>query len=183
MMRISLSKLKLLIIDEVCKVSSLNLAYIHLRLDEIFAKDEWFGGVNMLFVGDILQLPPVNGAAVFEKVNNRSITNKLGCMTSINIWQENVVYDELTINERQKKDQAFSSMLNEVRQGCPSQSTLQAQRVITSPTVDKFEELLSTDKSPLCLFPTRDACQKFNSDMLSKLDSEAKEIPCVDEVD
>ena len=181
----SLSKLKLLIIDEVSMVSSLNLAYIHLRLDEIFAKDEWFGGVNVLFVGDILQLPPVNGAAVFEKVNNRSITNKLGCMTSINIWQENVVYNELTINERQKKDQAFSSMLNEVRQGCPSQSTLQAlkERVITSPTVDKFEELLSTDKSPLCLFPTREACQKFNSDMLSKLDSEAKEIPCVDEVD
>ena len=87
-----------------------------------------------------------------------------------------MVYDELTINERQKKDQAFSSMLNEVRQGCPSQSTLQAlkERVISSPT---------TDKSPLCLFPTREACQKFNSDMLSKLDSEAKEIPCVDEVD
>ena len=184
-MRMSLSKPKLLIIDEVSMVSSLNLAYIHLRLDEIFAKDEWFGGVNVLFVGDILQLPPVNGAAVFEKVNNRSITNKLGCMTSVNIWQENVVYDELTINERQKKDQAFSSMLNEVQQGCPSESTLQAlkERVISSPTVDIFEELLSTDKSPLCLFPTREACQKFNSDMLSKLDSEAKEIPCVDEVD
>ena len=96
-----------------------------------------------------------------------------------------MVYDEWTINEHQKKTQAFSSMLNEVRQGCPSQSTLQAlkERVITSPTVDKFEELLSTGKCPLCLFPTRDACQKFNSDMLSKLDSEAKEIPCVNEVD
>ena len=86
-MRMSLSKLKLLIIDEVSMVSSLNLAYIHLRLDEIFAKDEWFGGVNVLFVGDILQLQPVNGAAVFEKVNNRSNTNKLGCMTSINIYR------------------------------------------------------------------------------------------------
>ena len=123
-MRTSLSKLKLLIIDEVSMVSSLNLAYIHLRLDEIFARDEWFGGVNVLFVGDILQLPLVNGAAVFENINNRSITNKLGCMTSVNIWQDCVVYDELTINERQKKDQAFSSMLDEVRQGFPSQATL-----------------------------------------------------------
>ena len=41
---------------------------------------EWFGGVNVLFVGDILQLPPVNGAAVFEKINNRSLTTKLGCI-------------------------------------------------------------------------------------------------------
>ena len=53
-MRLFLSKLKLLIIDEVSMVSSLNMAYIHLRLDVIFAKDEWFGGVNVLFVGDIL---------------------------------------------------------------------------------------------------------------------------------
>ena len=56
-----------LILDEVSMVSSLNLVYIHLRMEEIFARNQWFGGVNVLFVGDILQLPPVNGAAVFEK--------------------------------------------------------------------------------------------------------------------
>ena len=96
-----------------------------------------------------------------------------------------MVYDELTINERQKKDQAFSSMLDEVRQGCPSQATLQAlkERVVTTSTVDKSEELLSTDKSPLCLFPTREACQNFNSEMLLKLGTKTKEIPCVDKVD
>ena len=82
-MRSSLSQLRLLIIDEISMVSSLNLAYIHLRLDEIFDRDEWFGGVNILFVGDILQLPPVNGGAVFERINNKSIVNKLGCMTSL----------------------------------------------------------------------------------------------------
>ena len=88
----ALKLLKLLIIDEVSMVSSLNLAYIHLRLDEIFARDQWFGGVNILFVGDILQLPPVNRAPVFERICNKSITSKLGCMTSVNIWQDSVVY-------------------------------------------------------------------------------------------
>ena len=184
-MRASLSQLRLLIIDEVSMVSSLNLAYIHLRLDEIFAKDEWFGGVNVLFVGDILQLPPVAGAAVFERVHQKSVISKLGCMTSVNIWQENVVYDELTINERQKKDQAFSSMLNQVRQGCPSDDTVQTlgDRVFTESTVDKFEQLLSEDKSPLCLFPTREACQQFNNDMMARLDSDTKELPAIDEFD
>ena len=184
-MRASLSQLHLLIIDEVSMVSSLNLAYIHLRLDEIFARDEWFGGVNVLFVGDILQLPLVNGVPVFERISNKSITSKLGCLTSVNIWQDSVVYNELTINERQKKDQAFSSMLDEVRRGCPSQNTVQAlkDRVITTPVVDKFEELMSPGQSPLCLFPTRESCQDFNSEMLSKLGSEVKEIPCVNEVD
>ena len=45
----------------------------------------------MLFVGDILQLPPVNGASVFEKMTNKSVASKLGCMTSVNIWQDCVV--------------------------------------------------------------------------------------------
>ena len=117
-LRSSLSKLRVLIIDEV---SMVNLAYIHLHFDEIFARDQWFGGVNVSFVGDILQLPPVNGAPVFEKVSNKSVALKLGCMTSVNIWQETVLYDELTISERQKADLVFSLMLDEVRRGCPSQ--------------------------------------------------------------
>ena len=96
-----------------------------------------------------------------------------------------MVYDELTINERQKKDPAFSSMLDEVRRVCPSQKTVQAIkcRVISTPVVDKFEELMASGQSPLCLFPTRQACHDFNSDMLSKQGSEVKEIPCVAEVD
>ena len=60
---------------------------------------------------------------MFERINNKPLTTKLGCMTSVDIWQENVVYDELTINERQKEDRAFSSMLDEVRRGCPSRET------------------------------------------------------------
>ena len=47
-MRTKLHALKLVVIDEVSMLSCLNLAYIHLRLQEIF------GGVNMLFVGDVL---------------------------------------------------------------------------------------------------------------------------------
>ena len=48
-------------------VSSLNLAYMHLRLEELFGRHDWFGGRNVLFVGDLLQLQPVNGSPVFEK--------------------------------------------------------------------------------------------------------------------
>ena len=186
-MRSSLSQLRLLIIDEVSMVSNLNLAYVHLRLDEIFAKDDWFGGMNVLFVGDILQLPPVNGAPVhvFDRITSKSVASKLGCMTSVNIWQDTVVYDELTINERQKKDQVFSSMLDEVRRGCPSEKTIKTlqARVITTPVVDKFQELLASKQSPLCLFSTRKSCQEFNLEMLSRLNTDTKDIRCTDEVD
>ena len=57
-MKDSLCDLKMIIIDEVSMVSSLNLAYIHLRLGDIFDRGTWFGGKNIIFVGDLLQLPP-----------------------------------------------------------------------------------------------------------------------------
>ena len=84
MIRSSLSQLRVLIIDEV---SNRNLAYVHLCLDEIFGRDQWFGGVNVLFVWDILQLPAINGAPVFDRLTNTytSVASKLGCMTSVNI--------------------------------------------------------------------------------------------------
>ena len=90
-------------------------AYMHLRLEELFGRHDWFGGRNVLFVGDLLQLQPVNGSPVFEKISKKSLCLKLGCAASISIWTGSVVYDELTINERQKKDDNFSIMLGCVR--------------------------------------------------------------------
>ena len=51
----------------------------------------------MLFIGDILQLQPVNENPVFHNISQTSLVFKLGCVTSVN---DSVLYDELTINER-----------------------------------------------------------------------------------
>ena len=91
-------------------VSSFNLAYMHLRLEDLF------GRRNVLFVGDFVQLQPVNGSPVFEKISKNSVCLKLGCAESINIWTDSVVYDKLTINERHRKDENFSKVLGCVRQ-------------------------------------------------------------------
>ena len=55
-MKTTLCNVKLFIIDEISMVTSLNLAYIHMRLEELFGEGEWFGSRNMLFVGGLLQL-------------------------------------------------------------------------------------------------------------------------------
>ena len=72
--------MKLLIIDDVSMLSSVNLAYLHLRLEELFETDNWFGSTNILFVGDPLQLPPVNGVPVFEALTNKVVLSRLGCL-------------------------------------------------------------------------------------------------------
>ena len=180
-----LRKVKLIVIDEVSMVSSLNLAYIHLRLEELFGGSEWFGSKNIMFVGDLLQLQPVNGKPVYEKITNKTISLKLGCTACPNIWKECVTYDELTINERQKNDKQFSSMLDCVRHGSPTEETLHTLegRVITCSVQEKFNELQSSGQSPVCLFPTRKACEQFNVEMLNSLNTKVHEIDCIDEVD
>ena len=89
-MHTNLYSLKLVIIDEVSMLSNLNLAYIHLRLEELFGGSDWFGFMNVVFVGDLLQLPPVNGHPVFCELTNKAISSKVGCMGSVNIWKDTV---------------------------------------------------------------------------------------------
>ena len=97
--------LKIIIVDEVSMVSNLNLTYLHLRLDDIYGSNDWFGSKNIIFVGDLLQLPPVNGRPVFQNVSSTIVKQRLDSGCAINIWKETVEYDELTINEKQKGDQ------------------------------------------------------------------------------
>ena len=111
--------------------------------------------------------------------------HKLGCAAYVNIWRDSVIYDELTINERQKSDAEFATMLDCVRRGCPTDETIciLEQRVIQVSVADKLNELSQSGHSPVCLFPTRKACKEFNSEMLQELASEVHEIVCTDGID
>ena len=69
---------------------------MHLQLNELFGEDDWFGSKHTLFMGDLLQLQPVNGSAVFETITRKSLQFKLGCAATVNIWKDAVEYDKLT---------------------------------------------------------------------------------------
>ncbi len=53
-MKTTLRHVRMIIVDEISMVSSVTLAYMHLRLEELFGGGEWFGSRRMLFVGDLL---------------------------------------------------------------------------------------------------------------------------------
>ena len=61
-----------IIIDEVSMVSYEVLQPIHHRLCEIFANDDIFGGLNVIAVGDLYQLSPVNGHFIFSLTKAQS---------------------------------------------------------------------------------------------------------------
>ena len=53
-MRNTLQDVKLFTNEVESMLSSLNPAYLHLRLEEVFRTDNWFESINILFVDDLL---------------------------------------------------------------------------------------------------------------------------------
>ena len=67
-LRHKFSELQAVIIDEISMVSQLSLEHINQRLNEILGTPQKkFGGLIVIVVGDLLQLPPVKGSRVFQK--------------------------------------------------------------------------------------------------------------------
>lgn len=60
--RVLLSELKLIIIDEVSMVSNITLLHIRQRLKDIFGSNssQLFAGISIIAVGDLYQLPPIH---------------------------------------------------------------------------------------------------------------------------
>ena len=122
---------------------------------------------------------------MFQNITQKSLLHKLGCTTAVNIWKDSVIYDELTINERQKSDAAFVTMLDCVRRGCPTDEAIATleQCVIGVPEAEKFNELHQSGQAPVCLFPTRAMCKTFSNEMLKQLTTKVHELVCTDAVD
>ena len=84
-------------------------------LEEVFGGDgdTCFGAFNILFVRELLRLPPIDGRHVFEQV--RSKANLFQLYDSTRRLNETITYNELTIIERQKNDRQYCDLLDEIR--------------------------------------------------------------------
>jgi hypothetical protein len=116
-LRVNLEHLKVLIIDEVSMVGAETLLHVERRLREIMGipntdSETIFGGISILAVGDLLQLPPVADAAVFQPSKHDRMSRLYG-----SLWQNNFRLLELTEVQRQIGDPSFADILNRVRQG------------------------------------------------------------------
>lgn len=59
---------KILLIDECSMLSAAKLAMVDARLKFILGNDRQFGGLSILLVGDLFQIPPCNGLALYKAV-------------------------------------------------------------------------------------------------------------------
>ena len=187
----TLKNLKLLIIDEVSMVSSLTLLFIHMRLTEIMGNDDYFGGLNVVFFADFLQLPPVKGNQPFLPVTFLEAKHRLGSIASIDLWKI-FSYDELTINMRQSNDKQYADVLSDIRIGKVTELgySLLTERLIAPgrrATVDEicqcYSQLTDSDKSPLILLPRTCLCDEINAAMLKRIGNKTYHLRAIDTLD
>ena len=131
-LRSRLSRLVLLIIDEVSMVGSNMLLEIHKRLQQIKAvlPDVMFGGVSILAVGDLYQLPPVGQPMLFSTVSE----SYAQLYKSGSLWQDEFEMLELDEIMRQRGDSNFAELLCRVRTASCTDTDLAVlqSRVVTA---------------------------------------------------
>ena len=127
LLRLSLSELKLLIIDEVSMVSNNRLLHIHQRLKEIVgtSSSKIFAGISIIAVGDLYQLPPIQQKPIFCRYAN-DIYNLS------HPWYKFKMIELVEIM-RQKDDQPFIELLNRLRVAQHTEADIQ---IIQSRAVD-----------------------------------------------
>jgi ATP-dependent exoDNAse (exonuclease V) alpha subunit len=159
-----IAELKTIIIDEISMVRADQLDGIDrfLRLNR--KNNLPFGGVQMIFVGDLYQLPPVvnrEEMAIFNQVYGSPY------FFSSNVFQSlEITKIELRKNYRQKEDLEFLEILSKVKKGEVDYQTLSAINSRFVPDHEEFE----TEGLFLNLATTNQVALQINTTKLAQID-------------
>lgn len=94
---------KFVIIDEISMVSYGALCMIDQRLKQIKNDERLYVGLNIILLGDLMQLSPIRVNAVLDQPTSME--------PGTHLWRE-FSFCELTENMRQQGDQQFIDLLN-----------------------------------------------------------------------
>lgn len=141
-----------LVIDEVSMLDDIMCDGVSVILSAIRKDDSPFGGVQMVFVGDMFQLPPVKNDWCFKSYYWRELNPKK--------------YDLTTI-VRQKDDIQFQSILKNIRVG-------NCQKEIVKKLLPLKHTVFPDHISPTHLYATNVDVDKINTKELNKLKEQNK---------
>jgi len=158
--------MELLIIDEVSMLRSDLLDAIDYMMQTIRKKTQAFGGVQVLFIGDLLQLPPVIRDEEWRTLRNYY---KGKFFFHSNVVQQNPpLYIELSKIFRQTDDQ-FISVLNNLRHNRISPNDIQILNQFVNPNFD-----LKANKGYITLTTHNAKADTINTQSLQDLEGRSK---------
>lgn len=157
-----LRELELLIIDEVSMLRADTLDAIDYLLRRYRNSHEAFGGVQMLFIGDMFQLPPVVQQPEWEQLKHYY---RSPFFFDAQALENNVpLYIELKTIYRQR-DEQFINILNNIRNNCTSSQDL----AILNQRYNPSFQLSSAKDKYIVLCTHNYKADRINSEELSRL--------------
>lgn len=165
---------KVLIIDEISMVSGELLNKFNEMAKIVRKNDLPFGGIQVVACGDFYQLPPIadrlnpDGS---EKTNAPSAVFAFECEAWDEIIEKTIMLKEIF---RQKGDQTFINMLNEVRYGKVSAETVKEFKALDRPIK------CPAGIQPAELFATRSEVDRANNTRLNNLAGKAQVYKALD---
>jgi len=122
--------LQVLLIDEISMIGEVTFNDLDIRLQKIMNNDKPFGGISIMLIGDLMQLPPVKQKCIFDSVSYNRELFKL---------------HELTEIVRQSTDPEFAEILNRLRENKYTDDDIEAIKLLadtdTSDWPDRYVEL------------------------------------------
>ena len=161
-----IQNMELLIIDEVSMLRSDLMDAIDFMLQSVRRKNQAFGGVQVLFIGDLLQLPPIIRDEEWRTL--RSYYKGKFFFHSHVIQQNPPLYIELSKIFRQT-DEQFISVLNNLRNNQISQSDIKILNQFVQPNFD-----LKANKGYITLTTHKIKADSINSQSLLDLKGKSK---------
>ena len=158
--------MELLIVDEVSMLRSDLLDAMDFMLQSVRKNNRAFGGVQVLFIGDLLQLPPVIRDEEWRTLRNY-YRGKFFFHSHV-IEQNPPLYIELSKIFRQT-DERFISVLNNLRNNTITQNDIQILNEFVNPNFD-----LKTNKGYITLTTHNAKADTINIQSLLDLEGESK---------
>lgn len=161
---------KILAIDEISMLSAYALEYLDLVFKSARENNEPFGGIQVILIGDFLQLPPVATELDIQRSENRAKY----CFESI-VWQNLDLKPILLKKIYRQTDLRFSNMLCNFRIG---QITENDMKLLEKRFVDD-DDLLN---NKLHIFSKKIQVKCFNDKKLEELSTPIFDYKSYDEV-
>ncbi|GAM89046.1 hypothetical protein ANO11243_070800 [Dothideomycetidae sp. 11243] len=149
---------KILIVDEVSMVDGDLFDKLETIARTIRNNGRPFGGIQLVITGDFFQLPPVPDS------------NKLAKFAfDASSWTTTIHHTIGLHQVFRQKDPVFAGMLNEMREGRLSQSSIDAFQRLSRPLDSSAGNIMATE-----LFPTRKEVENANENRMGQLVGDVK---------
>ena len=169
-LRMELSEVKAIIIDEISMVSNILLLYVHQRLLEVFGSDydKPFAGLTVILVGDLYQLPPVLQRPVFAEFYSE--------LHNIYPLWRNFRMCELTEVMRQRGDATLIDLLNRIRIDVINEDDKQLLMSKFMNTSDDYP------RDALHIFAENEPARHHNTLMLDRTNGQVTPLVALDQI-